>query len=233
MSGPGRRGSLIGRVALSAGSVSVPTMRVSQALPLAVDPIGHAKELARFDAQVVRGPEVNDCWIFTGPIGGDGYGRYWIRRGGNERIMLRANRYALAVSLRGELLQPWERALHGCDNPICVRVSVAGEVGLLHLTGGSQRENMERMGRRGRGGGRRPIRRGQGGLLERRERSVALRAAVRTDGSRMRCTMRCAAFRIRRCGECLVLGLCRMPGREPMTAPPRGAGCDRLGRPGW
>lgn len=154
-------------------------MRGSQALPLAVDPIRHAVEIARFDAQVVRGPEADDCWIFTGPIGGDGYGRFWIRRGGGERIMLRANRYALAVSLEGELLQPWEHALHGCDNPICARVSVTGEVGLLHLTGGSQRENMERMGRRGRGGGRRPIRRGRGGVLERRERSVALRAAVR------------------------------------------------------
>lgn len=93
--------------------------------------------------------------------------------------MLRSNRYALAASLDGKPLDPRERALHGCDNPICVRVSVAGEVGLLHLTGGSQRENMEQMGRRGRGGGRRPIRRGRGGVLERRERSVALRAAVR------------------------------------------------------
>src|SRR3954454_18323803 len=131
-------------------------MRVPQALPLAVDPIRHAKELARFDAQVVRGPEVNDCWIFTGPIGGDGYGRYWIRRGCSERIMLRANRYALAASLEGELVQPWGHALHACDNPICARLSVTGEVGLRHLTGGSQRENMERNGsprpRRGSGG---------------------------------------------------------------------------------
>jgi hypothetical protein len=154
-------------------------MRGSQALPLAVDPGRHAAEIARFDAHVVRGPEPDDCWIFTGPIGGDGYGRFWIRRGCSERIMLRANRYALAVSLKGEPLQPWVRALHSCDVPICARVSVAGDIGLLHLTGGSQRDNMERMGRRGRGGGRRPIRRGEAGRLERRERSVALRAAVR------------------------------------------------------
>ena len=164
---------------LSGVSVSVPTMRVPQARPLVVDPVRDALELARFDAQVVRGPDPDDCAIFCGPIGGDAYGRFWIRRGGGERIMLRANRYALAASLGGEPLPPWERALHGCNNPICVRVSVAGEVGLLHLTGGSQRDNMEQMGRRGRGGGRRPIRRGRGGVLERRERSVALRAAVR------------------------------------------------------
>ena len=93
--------------------------------------------------------------------------------------MLRASRYALAASLEGELLEPWVRALHGCDNPICARVSAAGDVGLIHVIGGSQRENMERMGRMGRGGGRRPIQRGRAGLLERRERSVALREAVR------------------------------------------------------
>jgi hypothetical protein len=110
---------------LSASSASVPIMRVSQALPLAVDPVRDAKELARFDAQVVRGPEVDDCWIFTGPIGGDGYGRFWIRRGVGARVMLRANRYALAASLEGELLQPWERALHGCDKPD-LRAGVGG-----------------------------------------------------------------------------------------------------------
>jgi hypothetical protein len=93
--------------------------------------------------------------------------------------MLRSNRYALAVSLKGALLEPWVFGLHGCDNPICTRVSGADERGLKHLTPGTQRENMERMGRMGRGGGRRPIQRGRPGLLERRERSVALRAAVR------------------------------------------------------
>jgi hypothetical protein len=154
-------------------------MPVLRAFPLVVDPVADVEELARFESHVVRGPDPDDCAIFCGPIGGDGYGRFWIRRGGGERIMLRANRYALAASLHGEPLDPRERAIHGCDNPICVRVSTPGELGLLHVTGGSQRENMEQMGRRGRGGGRRPIRRGRGGVLERRERSVALRAAVR------------------------------------------------------
>jgi hypothetical protein len=155
-----------------------PGMRVGQALPLAVDPVRHAEELARFQSHVVAGPEPNDCAIFCGPIGADAYGRFWVRRGGGERIMLRANRYALAASLGGKMLPPWEQALHGCDVPICVRVSVVGEVGLLHLVAGSQRENMEQMGRRGRGGGRRLIQRGRGGVLARREQSVALRAAV-------------------------------------------------------
>ena len=34
------------------------------------------------------------------------------------------------------------RALHGCDNTVCVRVSQRGETGLLHVVGGSQRREM-------------------------------------------------------------------------------------------
>ena len=60
--------------------------------------------------------------------------------------MVRANRYALAVSLKGEVLPGWERALHGCDVPLCVRVSEPGELGLRHVFAGSQRDNMEQMG---------------------------------------------------------------------------------------
>jgi hypothetical protein len=60
-----------------------------------------------------------------------------------------------------------------------VRVSLAGETGLLHVVGGSQRDNMEKMGRAGRGGGRAAIRRGIAGLAQRRARAVALRDAVR------------------------------------------------------
>ena len=63
-----------------------------------MDPILHAQEIARFNALVVGGPGPEDCWIFTGPISGHGYGRFWIRREGGPRIMLRANRYPLAGS---------------------------------------------------------------------------------------------------------------------------------------
>ena len=74
----------------------------------------HAEELARFEALVVRGPGVDDCAIWKGAIGGDGYGRYWVRRGCGERIMVRANRYALAAAQAGQPLEPVVRALHGC-----------------------------------------------------------------------------------------------------------------------
>ena len=43
--------------------------------PLVVDPEAHAEELARFESNVVRGPGADDCAIWVGAIGGDGYGR--------------------------------------------------------------------------------------------------------------------------------------------------------------
>ncbi|WP_233165220.1 hypothetical protein [Mycobacterium sp. AT1] len=94
--------------------------------------------------------------------------------------MLRSNRYALAVARRGLPLEPWERSLHGCNVPLCVRVSAPGDEGRRrHVFAGSQRDNMEQMGRSGRGGGRLAIRRGDAGVKARRERSIALRDAVR------------------------------------------------------
>ena len=103
---------------------------------------------------------------------------FWIGRGGG-RIMVRANRYALAASRDGGALEPWERALHGCNNPACVRASLSGETGLLHVLPGTQSDNMLMMGRAGRGGGRVPVRRGDNGVRARRARAVALREAVR------------------------------------------------------
>jgi hypothetical protein len=93
--------------------------------------------------------------------------------------MVRANRYALAAAQDGVALEPSVRALHGCDNTVCVRVSRPGETGLLHVVGGTQRDNMEMMGRARRGGGRPAVRRGMAGLAQRRARAVALRRAVR------------------------------------------------------
>lgn len=153
-------------------------MGVSQPLRLVVDQRAHADELRRFEDNVVRGPGGEDCAIWCSAIGADGYGRFWVRRGG-ARIMVRANRYALAAVLNGKPLEPWVRALHGCDNPACVRASLPGEIGLLHIIGGSQRDNMMMMARAGRGGGRVTVRRGDHGTKARRAQAVALREAVR------------------------------------------------------
>jgi hypothetical protein len=148
------------------------------AVALWVDPKVHAAEVARFRAKIVAGPGDGDCSIWIGSIGADGYGRFWVRRGCSERIMVRANRYALAAAQDGVALEGSVRALHGCDNTVCVRVSRPGETGLLHVVGGSQRDNMEMMGRARRGGGRPAVRRGMAGLAQRRARAVALWRAV-------------------------------------------------------
>jgi hypothetical protein len=87
--------------------------------------------------------------------------------------MVRPNRYALAAALAGKPLEPWVRALHGCNNLACVRVSLTDEIGLLHVVPGTQRDNMLMMARAGRGGGRVAIRRGDNGMKARRARAVA------------------------------------------------------------
>jgi hypothetical protein len=65
---------------------------------------------------------------------------------------------------------------------VCVRVidpATAPVGALLHVVSGSQAQNMQRMGRRGRGGGRPPIPGRGEPLAARVRRSVALREAVR------------------------------------------------------
>lgn len=42
---------------------------------LAVDPECDIAEVARFFSRVVAGPGRQDCWLWTGAIGDDGYGR--------------------------------------------------------------------------------------------------------------------------------------------------------------
>lgn len=151
---------------------------------MVVDPIRHGSEIARFFAHVVRGPGRQDCWLWTGAIGSDGYGRFALRRSGwRHVVMVRPPRYALAVARAGQPLQGDVRALHECDVTLCVRVVGAEEIAAgvrAHVTAGTQQENMEQMAARGRGGGRpRVIARGAG-LRARRERALALREAVRS-----------------------------------------------------
>ena len=64
---------------------------------------------------------------------------------------------------------------HECDNPVCVKVSGPGAL-CEHVVAGTQFDNMRRMARARRGGGR-PTIRGLG-REARRARSVALREAV-------------------------------------------------------
>ena len=48
--------------------------------------------------------------------------------------------------------------LHECDNPVCVKVAADGEI--EHVVAGSQGDNMDRMVKMRRGGGRYLVRRG-------------------------------------------------------------------------
>jgi hypothetical protein len=87
---------------------------------------------------------------------------------------VRPNRYALALAT-GSDLGADVFALHECDNPVCVKVSGPGAL-CEHVVAGTQFDNMRRMARARRGGGR-PTIRGLG-REARRARSVALREAV-------------------------------------------------------
>jgi hypothetical protein len=147
---------------------------------LRVDPVAHGDEIARFLRKVVVGPRLEDCAIYVGALS-EGYGVFALRRGGAVRVV-RAARYALALSLNGEPLPAEVRALHDCDNTVCVRVLNArdGAAGApLHVVSGDQRENLIRMARMRRGGGRPAIVTRGAGVARRVERALALRDAVR------------------------------------------------------
>ncbi|WP_231108100.1 hypothetical protein [Mycobacterium avium] len=145
-------------------------MRADAGMPLWVDPDVHVAECQRFDSYVVEGPKAEDCDFFTGAIGEDGYGRFFIYRGGTG-ICVRPHRYALARWLTVPL-GPDELGLHECDMPLCVKVCAPGAV-RQHVVVGSQCDNMRRMARMRRGGGRTAI--PSDGLQACRDRSVVLR----------------------------------------------------------
>ena len=121
---------------------------------------------------------------------------FFITRAGMG-FCVRPNRYALALAT-GSAVGADVFALHECDNPVCVKVSEAGAL-CEHVVAGTQFDNMRRMARARRGGGR-PTIRGLG-REARRARSVALREAVQAAcGMPMRSPMRCSAWN-RVCSE--------------------------------
>ncbi|MDP2129957.1 MAG: helix-turn-helix transcriptional regulator [Erythrobacter sp.] len=92
--------------------------------------------IARFRAKVrPAGPE--DCWLWQGAIGPNGYGRMQFTRRGQT---IYAHRLALLIALQEPL--PGTVALHSCDNPLCVNPA--------HLSWGTQRSNVRQALERGR-----------------------------------------------------------------------------------
>jgi hypothetical protein len=106
----------------------------------------HDAEVARFGNTIVAGPGDRDCSVWIRSIGADGYGRFFITRGGMG-LCVRPNRYALALAT-GSAVGADVFALHECDNPVCVKVSGSGAL-CEHVVAGTQFDNMRRM--RGRG----------------------------------------------------------------------------------
>src|SRR5699024_9865486 len=73
----------------------------------------------RFWSHVVKGDDPGDCWIWTGAISDDGYGRYWTTAGGRQKV-LRPHRYVYQL-ITGQ--EPQGHILHECDFPLCVHRS--------------------------------------------------------------------------------------------------------------
>lgn len=118
---------------------------------------GDDAEIARFFRYVVKGPSPRDCYWWVGSIADDAYGRFWIQRGGRQRVV-RPHRYALALAL-DRPLDDDELALHEvCDNPLCVRAwgDPASPDRPPHVVTGTQAQNLAGMGAKGRGVGRTP-----------------------------------------------------------------------------
>lgn len=76
------------------------------------------EETRRFWEKVVKGETPGACWVWTGAIGADGYGRFWVRAPEAEagEKMWRAHRYAATVAFGSDAVESAEMVTHLCDN---------------------------------------------------------------------------------------------------------------------
>ncbi|WIB72535.1 hypothetical protein [Curtobacterium sp. MCBD17_026] len=139
-----------------------------------------ATEEERFWSHVVKGPEPDDCWFWSGAIGDDGYGRFWTQSANAGQRAVRPQRYAYEL-LTGARLLPTVQLLHRCDVPLCVHADV--DPLRSHVTPGTHRDNMLDRAYKGRGVNRWTALFPRGASREEQvRRSRALRAAIRADG---------------------------------------------------
>ncbi|MEX3600927.1 MAG: hypothetical protein DI613_09880 [Kocuria rhizophila] len=106
----------------------------------------NSADVTRFWSKVLKGPRPTDCWLWTGAIGDDGYGRFWIKDGDGQR-MIRAHRFALATAHGGLAAIENLEGCHGCDTPLCVRPSLEDT---RHVYLGTRINNMVDRAARGR-----------------------------------------------------------------------------------
>jgi hypothetical protein len=135
-------------------------------------------EAERFWSLVVKGPEPDDCWFWTGAISDDGYGRFWLKRDGGQ-LAVRPQWYAYELVAGGPLPSS-TLLLHSCDIPICVHADV--DLAVSHVAPGTHRENMLDRSQRGRYRNRAPLRIGDLPRQVRVQRSLDLRAVILEHG---------------------------------------------------
>jgi len=142
--------------------------------------MGSSADAERFWRYVVKGPADDDCWIWTGAIGDDGYGRFWTAGDGSRQRTMRPQRF-LYRELTGIDLDAETMLLHRCDVPICVHVDRSTEIS--HLRVGSAADNQRDTARAGRQRNRFTIERfGSIPRAERVARARRLRDTVRVYG---------------------------------------------------
>jgi len=76
----------------------------------------------------VQHPDLGPCWVWTGFINPNGYGRFYDGR----KV---GNAHRIGFVLQGGTVAPKEKVLHRCNNPPCIR--------RLHLRAGTQFENVQ------------------------------------------------------------------------------------------
>ena len=54
---------------------------------------GVVRDVERFWKYVVKGPDAGDCWLWSGAVGDDGYGRFWTKQDAGGQRTMRPQRF--------------------------------------------------------------------------------------------------------------------------------------------